>query len=485
MKYLYYRNTIVFKIIEISLLKIFNKIIAYIKIEDDRTSFPATFKQELDYQSSRILTFASLITLSWLTYIPIDLQLHPDQPLLIAFRIGFPVIGLLLFISRFFNSLRTRYLLMLTLFGAYMEISTAILTALTKGDPAYIGGYLFVLTLLAVAPLQRIGAYSILAVSLLTFFSISYFVGMNFSRPQTLYSLNDIFCTSFIVSCFIFILNDTRYVKWLKSKQAEAGQIVIENQKNQLEQQINIAGELHKALLPQIIPVIDEAIISYKYTPMMELGGDFIDFYYNEKEKNLGLFICDVSGHGMAGALVSSMVKISLNRWNETVKTPSDTLHNIYNALTGKMGDHFVTAGVCCIDLISGIITYSSAGHLPLIIARKNGEIELLNSRGRLIAEAIPPNYEEVSTMIYEGESLILYTDGVTECYNRNNIIFGDEKFFDLIRTNCNAEPCDMNNNIFNELLEFNNGPHFNDDVTILIMRYKGYNRENHSGTGI
>jgi len=461
------------------MMKFFHNILTYIKLDEERTSFPETFRKELDYQSSRILTFASLITLSWLTYIPIDLQLHPDKPIIIFFRIGFPIVGMLLFISRFFASLRTRCLLMLTIFGAYMEFSTAILTAVTVGDPAYIGGYLFVLTLLAVAPLERIAAYSILVVSLLIFFSISYYEGVNFLHPQTMYSLNDIFCAAFIVSCFIYILNSTRYVKWQKSKQAESGQIVIENQKELLEQQIQIAGELHKALLPQNIPVIDEAVISFKYTPMMELGGDFVDFLYNEKEKTLGLFVCDVSGHGVAGALFSSMVKVTLNRWSRTLNNPSKTLFNIYDSLQGKMGNHFVTAGVCFVDLITGNIKYSSAGHLPLIILRKNGEIEHINSRGRLIAQIIPPNYEEANSVIYEGDSLILYTDGVTECYGENNTLLGDETFFNLIKKNSAEEPCDMNNNIFNELLKFNNGNHFNDDITIIIMKYKGYKNDN------
>jgi hypothetical protein len=455
-------------------LNFFNKITNYLKLEDERTSFPETFKEELNYQSSKILTFASLITLSWLTYIPIDLQLHPDKPLIVAFRIGFPFVGLLFFLTRFISFLRARPLLMLTLYGAYLEISTAILTAVTKGDTSYIGGYLFVLTLLTVVPFQRIGAYTILALSLLSFFSISWLVGLDFNDPQIRYSLNDIFSVSFIVSCFIYILNSSRHVRWLKSKEAEAGQFVIEDQKNQLEHQIAIAGDLHKALLPKSIPFIEEAVISYKYAPMMELGGDFIDFCYNEKEKSLGLFVCDVSGHGVAGALFSSMVKISLNRWIETLTEPSVTLHNIYHALQGKMGNHFVTAGVCHIDLVSGNIIYSSAGHLPLIIARKNGEIELLNSKGRLIAEMMPPNYEKAVSRISEGDSLILYTDGVTECFGENNTTFGEESFFKLIRKNISEEPCGMNDNIFKELTRFNKGTHFSDDVTILIMKYKG-----------
>lgn len=284
-------------------MEFFSKIIHYIRLSEERTTFPKTFKEELDYQCSKILTFASLITMSWLTYIPIDLKLHPDKPLMIALRISFPVAGLLLFNTRFFRPLRTRPLLMLTLYGAYMEIIGGIIAAVAGGDSAYIGGYVFLLTLLAVVPFQKTAAYTILLVSLLIFFSVSVMCGTDFSRTQLIYSRNDLLCAAFIISCFIYILDNTRYIKWIKSKEAEFGQIVIEDQKNQLEEQINIAGELHKSLFPKDVPLINEAVISYKCTPMMELGGDFIDYHFDEKEKILGLFVCDVSGHGVAGAL--------------------------------------------------------------------------------------------------------------------------------------------------------------------------------------
>ncbi len=456
-------------------LNLLRKIITYIRLEEERVTFPESFRKELDYQSGRLLTFASLITLTWLTYIPIDIKLHPDKPIIIALRIGFPIVGTILFATRFIPFLRTRHNLMLTLYGAYMEYSVAVLTAATGGDTAYIGGYLFVMTLLAIAPLWRSAAWGILYSSLFIFFCVSYFYGTDFSSPHIRYSLNDLLCTAFIVSCFIYIMNSIRYTKWQKSKQAEESQLVIEEQKNQLEQQISIAGELHKALFPKGVPLIKEALISYRCLPMMDLGGDFIDIHYDEKEKILGLFVCDVSGHGVAGALFSSMVKITLNRWGETLTSPSATLFNLYEALSGKMGNHFVTAGVCCIHLKTGRIVYSSAGHFPALISRKDGSIDLVNAKGRLIAEGMPPNYEESEAYLKENEQLILYTDGVTECFDENNRMLGDENFFRVIKKYKDSNPEDISNNIFNELLVFNNYRNFSDDVTILIMKYLGY----------
>ena len=194
------------------------------KLKDNRTSYPETFKQELNYQCGKILTFASLITLLWLTYIPIDLQLHPDKSIIIAIRIGFPVFGLILFLLRFNSKLRTQNLLLLTVYGAYLEISTAILTGLTEGDAVYIGGYLFILTLIAVGPLQKIYANLILAGSLIAFFSTSYLSGMRSITPHNQYSLNDIICVSLVAFGLIHILNNTRYSNWFKSKQVEIGE---------------------------------------------------------------------------------------------------------------------------------------------------------------------------------------------------------------------------------------------------------------------
>jgi hypothetical protein len=138
-----------------SLKERLNRFLLSIKLTETRTSYPETFREELNYQCGRILTFASLITLSWLTYIPIDLQRHPDKPIIIALRIGFPLVGFFVFMSRFIGSLKTKNLFMLTFYVAYMAISNAVLTGSTNGDTSYIGGYLFILTLISVPPIEK------------------------------------------------------------------------------------------------------------------------------------------------------------------------------------------------------------------------------------------------------------------------------------------------------------------------------------------
>lgn len=214
--------------------------------EKERSSYPATFQRELNYQSSRVLFFASVISFSWLSYIPIDRQLHPDEPLIILLRLGLPILGVIIFIIRFSDFFFERSLLLLNIFGAYLEIATGIITGLTKGDSVYIGGYLFILTLLAVVPLRRRAAWSILFASLASFFTVGLLNGMVFNSVREKYSLNDIMATAVVGTIFIYILDRIRFSSWEKSRK-------IEEQSKELRQDKEKIDRLLLNILPHSV----------------------------------------------------------------------------------------------------------------------------------------------------------------------------------------------------------------------------------------
>src|SRR5208337_4930207 len=113
------------------------------------------------------------------------------------------------------------------------------------------------------APLQKIASYCILFLSLICFFSIAYLSGMNFIDPHSLYGLNGIIGVTLVVSCFIHILNNTRYVSWSKSKQ-------VEKRNNDIEEELKTARLLQLKLLPQNIPGISGYRFHPTYIPMDE-----------------------------------------------------------------------------------------------------------------------------------------------------------------------------------------------------------------------
>jgi len=207
-----------------------------IAFENERAEYPPTFSKELNYQCGRVLFFASLITtVAWLPYLFIDSQLHPEEPLLPLLRIGLSIVSVIIFILYMTRRFPERNLLFLNIIGAYLAISCGLITALTKADPVYIGGNMFVLTLLAVVPVHRRSALTILMVSVAVFFYVGFSKGMSFNTPSARYSLNDLLTTAFVAVLFIYLLDHTRYMSWAKSKQIEKQREELKSDKEKID----------------------------------------------------------------------------------------------------------------------------------------------------------------------------------------------------------------------------------------------------------
>jgi serine phosphatase RsbU (regulator of sigma subunit) len=208
---------------------------------------------------------------------------------------------------------------------------------------------------------------------------------------------------------------------------------------------------------------------------MMGIGGDFLDIKYSEQNKSIGFFICDVSGHGVAAALVASMVKMSLSGWENTLTQPRETLYSLYELLSEKIDNYFISATVCHIDIETGKLTTAKAGHTPTIIVRKNGNVEILNPKGRVINRFMKPNYVETETRLFRGDKIILYTDGITEAFDSERRIFGEESFLELIHAHSSLPPGMLCDSILDAISKFTGTTaSSNDDITILTIEYRG-----------
>ena len=230
-----------------------------------------------------------------------------------------------------------------------------------------------------------------------------------------------------------------------------------------------------KAALRRGIGFIPGVEISFKYVPIMGVGGDFIDIHYRRGMNDLGLFICDVSGHGVSSALIASMVKMSLNSWGRFVQKPAEALTEMKRNLTGKMGGSFITACICCLDIRTGRLVSANAGHPPLIIARSSGAIDVVRSRGRVFLDFLEADYEEAAVSLGAGDKIILYTDGIIEARNGDGEMLGEEAFVAMISENSSLSAGDFCRRMHNDLLNFTgNGRRFEDDFALLVAEYLG-----------
>lgn len=204
--------------------------------ESERAEYPPTFSKELNYQCGRILFFGSLLTtVAWLPYISLDSQLHPEEPLLPLLRIGLSLVSLTIFFLYMSRRFPDCNLLFLNIIGAYLAISCGLITALTKADPVYVGGNVFVLTILAVVPVHRLSALIILMASLVVFFVVGFIKGVSFNTVSSRYSLSDLLTTAFVVILFIYLLDKTRYKSWLKSRKIEQQREELSSDKEKID----------------------------------------------------------------------------------------------------------------------------------------------------------------------------------------------------------------------------------------------------------
>ena len=259
-------------------------------------------------------------------------------------------------------------------------------------------------------------------------------------------------------------------------KKVEERTRTIQEQSQELEKQIMIAKKIQLSLLPEDVPKINGANLSFRYQPMMGVGGDFIDFDYKNGD-DLLLFICDVSGHGVPAAFLATMVKMSLQDCYELKLSPAESLKKIHRALQGKLSGHFLSAIYCHINLQDGIMTSANAGHLPILKVGLSGTYEFINSRGRIICEAFPTNSEEVTTKLEIGDKIILYIDGITEARsNKSQEMFGDSKLIEISLNYHKDSSSNLCNKIYDSVLAFtgNSQSQFTDDITILLAEYSG-----------
>lgn len=215
---------------------IVNRLRALAVAESERLDNPPTFAEELNYQCGRILFYGSLITtVAWLPYIPLDIRLHPEEPLLPLLRVGLSVISATIFVLHLFRRFAKCNLLFLNIIGAYLAVSCGLITALTKADPVYVGGNLFVLTVIAMVPVRRWAALLIFALSLMTLFGIGYLKGVSFQATGIRYSLLDLLSVTVVAVSFIYMLDSNRYVSWLKSRRIEKQRVELKSDKEKID----------------------------------------------------------------------------------------------------------------------------------------------------------------------------------------------------------------------------------------------------------
>ncbi len=191
---------------------------------------------------------------------------------------------------------------------------------------------------------------------------------------------------------------------------------LLEEQAGVIQADLDRAEVIQRALLPQEPPALDGWCMETLYRPGSSVGGDFYDVIVLNRE-HLGLVVADVSGHGVAAAMLSVLFKLRLSFFDHDNRllTPSEVLANLNRRLleTVSAPGTFITAAYVLLNRQSGELKMASAGHPPCIRATADGSYQLLQRTGPALGLDAGSTYAETGCQLDAGDRLLLYTDGV------------------------------------------------------------------------
>ncbi len=258
----------------------------------------------------------------------------------------------------------------------------------------------------------------------------------------------------------------TRIKTHLKNYEYE--KIILERNEV-MEDELETARLLQQKLLPDRIPEISGYNSHVTYIPMDKVGGDFYD--YKENGNIIELFIADVSGHGLPGAFLSMIAKMTL----ESITTRKSTTSALYiiNDIICKstVKNNYITTFYCLIDKHTNIMRYCNAGHFPpLIYRKKSDEFIELNTKGTALGWFKSMKLEEKEIQLKPGDRLLLYTDGITECMDTKRVEFGNERFKDYIKSNIDLAPEKFTQDLLYLLRKLTGSEAFDDDLCLIVF---------------
>jgi len=252
----------------------------------------------------------------------------------------------------------------------------------------------------------------------------------------------------------------------------------IKSERERVSSELHMANQIQTGILPHEFPPFPERNDFDLYAlmdPAKEVGGDFYDYFMIDDD-HLCLVIADVSGKGIPAALFMMNCKVLLKSLATSGNSPSEVLMRANKEICeNNQMEMFVTVWMGILELSTGIMTASNAGHEYPVVGRVDSGFELIKDKhGFVIGGMGDVSYKDYEIRLEPGDKLFVYTDGVPEATNADNEMFGTDRMLDTLNADKTASPETMLKNISEAVKEFENGADKFDDLTMLALEYFG-----------
>jgi serine phosphatase RsbU (regulator of sigma subunit) len=250
----------------------------------------------------------------------------------------------------------------------------------------------------------------------------------------------------------------------------------LEQERQAIEHELTIATEIQTKLLPERIPQIPGFDLFSFYLSAKEVGGDYYDFLVIDPT-HLGIIVADVSGKGIPGAMVMTMVRSLLRLASHRETSPAETLKKVNRILAKDIRrGMFVTAIYAVLDVQRKWLTVASAGHNPMVLYEaKTGKSRPVNPSGIALGfdkgRTFDENIREENIELKPGDRCVFYTDGVVEAMSDKQEEFGMERFQELVNGTASRSSKDFTNAVVEELEAHRGRGEQSDDITITTLK--------------
>jgi phosphoserine phosphatase RsbU/P len=241
--------------------------------------------------------------------------------------------------------------------------------------------------------------------------------------------------------------------------------------KERLERELKVAADIQLSILPDVLPAITGFDFGARILPARQVGGDFYDVFVTEKDR-AGIVIGDVADKGVPSALFMARAHALIMAEADTGRTPGEVLQLVNRHITHlEKSAQFVTALYGILNSGTGELAYARAGHEPPLLLRPDGSVERIpHGPGMSLGLWDTIILDERTVQLEPGSTLLLFTDGMTDCRDPQGVAFGIDRIKDLLAGLVGLTGQEVCDRLLATLKEYQGGAPQDDDVTLVAI---------------
>ncbi len=242
-----------------------------------------------------------------------------------------------------------------------------------------------------------------------------------------------------------------------------------QSRERQLKLELDEAREIQRGLMPRRMPQLHGFSIANAWQPARGVSGDYLAAFKFD-DARAALCVADVAGKGVPAALLMSNMQAVLKSWASELIPPSELCGKLNKLMCANTPlRKFITCFYSDLDLVTRKLTFTNAGHNPPMLVRRDGHCIRLDAGGPVIGAFCDSTFTQQEIQLYEGDKLLLFTDGVTEARNADGEEFGEQRLQECLRSYSRCNAAELRTLILDEVTEFCAG-NFDDDATLMVV---------------